>query len=297
VNPKQTAYFSLANLPIKISFYDELGSESLIPSFDSFRIEALPNDELLLSVDINSKYRPSEKGASIGHFDSGAAQHDVFKKQDGGYQFIISDENGNQVSFLDCNSNFSHSTVVILNGLDATKSSFGLNNALMIVFAFASSSQKTLLVHASVVRNNDIAFLCLGKSGTGKSTHVGLWLKYISESDLINDDNPIVRCINGKVYVFGSPWSGKTPCYRNINAPIGGFLDLQQSPENTISLLKPINALAALLPSCSVMKWDRDIFNRICDTISDVLLNVPCYHLKCRPDKEAAVLAFKTLIN
>ena len=46
----------------------------------------------------------------------------------------------------------------------------------------------------------------------------------------MNDDNPIVRVIDGKAFVYGSPWSGKTPCYRNVVAPIAAFIQLHQQP-------------------------------------------------------------------
>ena len=46
----------------------------------------------------------------------------------------------------------------------------------------------------------------LGKSGTGKSTHARMWLKYIQGTDLVNDDNPVVRVANdGTAVVYGSP--------------------------------------------------------------------------------------------
>lgn len=37
----------------------------------------------------------------------------------------------------------------------------------------------------------------------------------------MNDDNPVVRVIDGEAMIYGSPWSGKTPCYRQVKAPLG----------------------------------------------------------------------------
>ena len=57
--------------------------------------------------------------------------------------------------------------------------------------------------------------MLLGKSGTGKSTHSRLWLKYIPDTKLLNDDNPAVRIMdNNTIMIYGTPWSGKTPCYK-----------------------------------------------------------------------------------
>lgn len=172
---------------------------------------------------------------------------------------------------------------------------FVLNNFLMMTFAFASASCKTLMIHASVIRNSGKGFLFLGKSGTGKSTHSSLWLKYIEGSDLLNDDNPIVRIVNGVPTVYGSPWSGKTLCYRNLSVPVGAFVKLKQAKENRIEKVKPVRGFATVLSSCSVMKWDERIYDGICDTISEISMIVPVFQLDCLPDEDAVLLSFNTV--
>ena len=92
----------------------------------------------------------------------------------------------------------------------------------------------------------------LGPSGTGKSTHARLWLQYIDGTELVNDDNPVVRIYqDGAATVFGSPWSGKTPCYRNVRYPLGGIVMLSQAPYNKIHRLGGLQAYIALVPSIS----------------------------------------------
>ncbi|MDE5813283.1 MAG: hypothetical protein K2H72_03265, partial [Muribaculaceae bacterium] len=157
------------------------------------------------------------------------------------------------------------------------------------------SKLDTLLLHASTVEYDGKGYLFLGRSGTGKSTHSRLWLENIKGSELLNDDNPILRIINGKVYVFGSPWSGKTSCYRNKKLPVDGIVRLHQAPFNKITPLTGIKGYAALLPSCSCMKWNHDMANAIHSTISKVIEKVPIYALECLPDKEAAFLCHKNL--
>ena len=172
---------------------------------------------------------------------------------------------------------------------------FGLNNALMLIFAFAGSLINVLLVHASTVKNNGRGYAFTAKSGTGKSTHTGLWIKYIEGSELMNDDNPIVRVINGKSYIYGSPWSGKTPCYRQIKAPLGAMTLIDRATRNSIERLGPIEAFVTLLPSCSSMKWDGEIYNAICDTVTKVIETTPIYVLHCLPDKEAAIICHEAI--
>ena len=54
-----------------------------------------------------------------------------------------------------------------------------IDNALMVLFALATADQHTVLFHAAVVSHQGKGYMFLGPSGTGKSTHARLWLKYI----------------------------------------------------------------------------------------------------------------------
>lgn len=172
---------------------------------------------------------------------------------------------------------------------------YSMNNALMMMFAFAGAKHNMLLQHASVIKYKDKGYLFLGKSGTGKSTHSSLWLKYIEGCTLLNDDNPIIGLKDGIPMVYGSPWSGKTPCYKNEEAEIGGFVRLWQAPKNKIRPLNVLQAYAALLPTVSGMKWERGMADDMNKTLNDLITKVPVLNLECLPDEEAARMSFHAL--
>ena len=185
---------------------------------------------------------------------------------------------------------------VILTNPDQTL--YALNNAAMLMYAMATSRKKTALFHSSVVEHLGRAYMFLGKSGTGKSTHSQLWIKYIPETQLVNDDNPVVRVNDdGTATVYGSPWSGKTPCYRNVSYPIGGIVKLEQAPKNHIRRLKGIEAYAELVPSISGKRWDKALADGLHETENALIMNVPMWHLDCLPDEEAARLCFGNINN
>lgn len=117
-----------------------------------------------------------------------------------------------------------------------------------------------------------------------------MWLRYLSGCDLMNDDNPILRIIDGTPYIYGSPWSGKTPCYRNVKAKLGAITRIDRAQKNYVEKLSPAEAFASILPSCSSMKWDLDIFNNICNTISHLVELSDIYTLHCLPNREAAIV-------
>jgi hypothetical protein len=139
-------------------------------------------------------------------------------------------------------------------------------------------------------------YLFLGKSGTGKSTHSQLWINNIEGCELLNDDNPVLRFDeNGKTRVYGSPWSGKTPCYRNLDYPVGAIVDLHQAKENKIRRLSIVEAYAMMYVSSSGIRFLKQLADGIHDTTEKIVCSVPCYSLDCLPNAEAAFLCYKTV--
>ena len=172
---------------------------------------------------------------------------------------------------------------------------FAVNNALMLLFAFASAPYAALEMHASVVTRGGRGFLFLGRSGTGKSTHSRLWLEHIPGTELLNDDNPVLRVVDGTARVYGSPWSGKTPCYKAQDVPVGAVVRLRQAPENRISRLPAVAAYASVMASCSGFRPIRAIADAQHETLSTVVASVPCSQLDCLPDADAARLCQETV--
>ena len=169
--------------------------------------------------------------------------------------------------------------------------SFALGNALMVLYALSTARLGTALFHAAVIAYQGKGYLFLGKSRTGKSTHARLWLKHIPGSELLNDDNPVVRVFpDGSVRVYGSPWSGKTPCYRNLDFPAGAFVQLSQAPYNAIRRLRGVGAYATLVPSISGKRWDRSMADGLHETENALVQHTPVWHLECLPDRAAACL-------
>lgn len=172
---------------------------------------------------------------------------------------------------------------------------FQVNTSLMIQYTFATAGLSTLLLHASVTRYQGVANLFFGVSGTGKSTHSRLWHAFVPESDLMNDDNPIIRFEGERCIVYGSPWSGKTLCYRNVVAPVNALVRLEQYPKNVIERLQPLQAYASVIAAVSTIRWNHDVMSLLVPTIERVAMNVPCFRLQCRPDEEAVQVCKKAI--
>ena len=203
---------------------------------------------------------------------------------DGGYLFEMAPFGNVPVAgWLAVSSDFSRGRLMV-----AKNHRFCIDKSLMLMYAFRTAGMGTMEMHASVTVKDGRGFLFLGKSGTGKSTHSQLWQKNIPGTHLLNDDNPIVRIVDGKVWVYGSPWSGKTPCYRNEEFPVGAFVKIKQAPHNEIHKLLPLESFAALSSSTSGLRAIRSVTDSLFETLSSVVESVPCYLLECLPDDEAA---------
>lgn len=188
---------------------------------------------------------------------------------------------------------FQQATLAVIEDAPYRTLRFAIDNATMLLFAFATAHEHILEMHASVVVHEGRAWLFLGRSGTGKSTHARQWLALFHQAYLLNDDNPVLRVDDeGKVWVYGTPWSGKTPCYRNEHVPVAAIVQLEQAPQNTILDLSPAQAYAFMLSSCSGMKIQHEAMDGIHDTISRIVLSVTMKKLQCQPDKAAAQLCY-----
>lgn len=173
---------------------------------------------------------------------------------------------------------------------------FSFNTMMKLVFSFATASRLTIQIHASVTMKDGKGYLFLGRSGTGKSTHSQLWINNIEGCSLLNDDNPVLRVgADGVFRVYGSPWSGKTPCYRNLDVPIGAIVRLHQAKENVIRRVSVAEAYASIYTSFTGIRSIKEMADAYHATNLKLVTTVPFYELDCLPDADAAFLCYKTV--
>lgn len=154
-----------------------------------------------------------------------------------------------------------------------------------------------MLLHSSCIVVDGVAYAFSADSGTGKSTHADLWLKYFGErAHMLNDDKPAIRKIDGKIYACGTPWSGKYDYSKPEIAPLGGICFIERSETNWIKKADTTKAVFNIF-SQTVRKLGETGMNLLFDVIEDIFNSVPLYEMGCNISKEAVETAVFAMLK
>ncbi len=151
--------------------------------------------------------------------------------------------------------------------------------------------------HCSSIAVGDKAIMFTAQSGTGKSTHRGLWLKNFPEKvRVINDDKPIIRKIDGRFYVYGTPWMGKEGMGENIRVPAYALCFLSRSPENYIGPIDTASIVAKALNQ-TVRPKEPELMGKLLDLLDGFISQVKCFDLRVNMDDDAALTAYRGILG
>lgn len=162
-------------------------------------------------------------------------------------------------------------------------------NMLGELFRYFILKHDGLVLHSSCIKykNSGIAFSA--PSGTGKSTHTGLWKKcFPDDVTVLNDDSPAIRFEGIIPAVYGTPWSGKTEINVNEGAPLEAIVILEQNPQNSITKLSSDEALFRILQEVTRPVFP-EFMNLTLAAVEKLLLQTPVYLLRCNISDDAVM--------
>lgn len=152
-----------------------------------------------------------------------------------------------------------------------------------------------MFLHCASLKYNGKAYLFTAPSGTGKTTHIRLWAKYLGDKvEIINGDKPILRKRGNSVIVYGTPWQGKENYGGNISAPLGGIFLLNRASENSIKKATVKESLPFLL-SQTLRPYEKDNMIKLFDLLEYIVKNIPIYNLNCNMEKQALETALSVI--
>lgn len=155
---------------------------------------------------------------------------------------------------------------------------------------------KGCLLHSSAIVVDNESYLFSATSGTGKSTHTGLWMKYLENKNkyIINDDKPAIRIIDNKIWTYGTPFSGEKDINENKRAKLKAICFIERSETNSIERIKNDEAIKLFLEQ-TLTEISVEKMMKLLETLDTIIKQIPVYKLKCNMSEEAVRLAYKTM--
>ncbi|MCT1530093.1 hypothetical protein M3B46_03755 [Sphingobacterium daejeonense] len=292
--------YLVADNLIRISFDESIDLLNSLPSFKDFKVETNLNNEAVVNIELTLKAADINLSEAKLLSDVSIVWGDRFKFEEITNFYVTSVENLNSresdVWRMISDKEFKESKIHVKRA--ELYDSNILSWMIMVAFGQRVLSNNTALIHSSVVENGEYAVSFLGKSGTGKSTHSRLWISTNEGFNLLNDDNPAVRIEGDDVFIYGTPWSGKTACYINKKRKLMSIIRLTQAKENKMDWKnKGVESLLALLPSFTAIRWNQTIFSSMLSVLENIIQRVSVGQLYCLPNPEAAELCYNEIIK
>ncbi len=150
-----------------------------------------------------------------------------------------------------------------------------------------------ILFHGSSLAIDGNGVLFTATSGTGKSTHTGLWRRVFGERvQMVNDDKPFLEVKEDRVFVHGTPWRGKHGLGANISAPLKAIVFVTRGQENRMETVSARELFPVLLQQ-TYNPEDPAAMMQTLALVERLSRKVQLLKLSCNMDPEAAEVAYR----
>lgn len=151
------------------------------------------------------------------------------------------------------------------------------------------------VMHGAAINYGYNAYIFTAPSGTGKTTHLRLWQKYLGDKvSVINGDKPVLKVESGLATVYGTPWAGKENLSTNTSAPLKVICILKRGLENKIYKVDPRQYFAVLLNQIYLPK-NEEAARKNLELFSRLVGLVEFYVLECDITEGAVKASFEAM--
>lgn len=142
-------------------------------------------------------------------------------------------------------------------------------------------------VHAVGIASEDgRGHLFLGHSGAGKSTTARLWNSRPGVK-ILSDDRIILRELEGRIWMYGTPWHGDAGIASPDRAPLSDIHLLEHGQSNESVSLPSGRAAAELFARSFVTHHSEEGIRFTLDFLDRVARRIPCSIFRFVPDESA----------
>lgn len=151
-----------------------------------------------------------------------------------------------------------------------------------------------MVFHGAVISYNGKGYLFTAPSGTGKTTHISLWKKYVEGVDIVNGDKPILFVDGKTVEAFATPYAGKEGFQNGKSVPLAGFCLIKRGEVNAARKVKPGEILSEIMNQV-FMPYEAETVVKTLDLLDAIFKNIPAYILECDISENAVKASFEAL--
>jgi len=242
--------------------------------------------DIIIDINIVDNF-PEESGTEdifITYHPEGHNENWRLQRKNGNYIYICPLENKKQVMLV--NRSFDRVAAYLHPKRDKGRV-WNTNDIIydflqVILINYLALHNEGIFTHSIGVKDNDgKGLLFAGKSGAGKSTTARIWHKY-SKAMVLNDDRVIVRRLNGKFFIYGSPWHGEFSDYLDSHlesAALEKLFFIYHAPENCFGRVLGKEAFNLLYTALFPPFWDKEYLENVVSFTHDLVTKVPCFNL------------------
>jgi len=135
-----------------------------------------------------------------------------------------------------------------------------------------------IILHASgvLVDGKGVAFA--GNAGAGKSTLASFLLRNY-EVKVLGEDQVVLRYINGRFWIFGTPWHENPEMCSPLGAPLEKLFFLDRGLPNGVSEVKAVECTTRILQTAFIPFYRQDLLPGIMDRLGTLSTQVPAFTL------------------
>lgn len=167
---------------------------------------------------------------------------------------------------------------------------------MRVPFLLKVSETGAMMLHSSSVLYKGGLVLFSASSGTGKSTHAGIWNK-IFATPVINGDTNLIVIKDENAVVYGTPWCGTSNIYTSESFPLKSIVFLKQGPEDIISSLNEAESAIKIFSRLINPLWSLTDAETISWNVEILSSKIKCASLECTMNDSAAFVCKEFIDN
>lgn len=150
-----------------------------------------------------------------------------------------------------------------------------------------------IVFHGAVIEHGGKGFLFTAPSGTGKTTHICLWKKYLDGVEIVNGDKPILH-ISDRVTAYATPYAGKEGYENHSSTGLSAICIIHRGATNRITRLKSGECLTEIIKQMYIPPSPEAAVSTLA-LLDKMLKLLPVYLLECDISEEAVRTSYEVL--